>query len=207
MPGGGGGGEAGGGDAACGGGGCEHLVVRAVGGGSGEDGAPLRRRHRREPLLLGLGAAAHHVLVLQRKKKKKNLRITIYSSSETSLSYTCTSRRKCNFDDRKDSFLPLSRVAYFLPACILRQVKWAVRQILTQKNASRPSSSLRGTKGHGIRIIWDVSHELHNDFLTNSPLTEELIRFFQPQLSGGMDVLCNLHPLAFFGRFLCPHLS
>ena len=34
----------------------------------------------------------------------------------------------------------LYRVAYFLPACILRQVKWAVRQILTQKNASRPSS-------------------------------------------------------------------
>ena len=95
-------------------------------------------------------------------------------------------------------------MAYFLPACILRQVKWAVRQILTQKNASRPSSSLRGTKGHSIRIIWDVSHELHNDFLTNSPLTEELIRFFQPQSSGAMVVLCNLHPSAFLAAPYAP---
>ena len=163
MPGGGGGGEAGRGDAACGGGGCEHLVVRAVGGGSGEDGAPLRRRHRREPLLLGLGAAAHHVLVLQMKKRRGKIQ---------GLKHTVLLKLLCLIQAGGSVILmtekirssPLSRVAYFLPACILRQVKWAVRQILTHKNASRPSSSLRGTKGHSIRIIWDVSHELHNDF-------------------------------------------
>ena len=94
---------------------------------------------------------------------------------------------------------------FFLPVCILRQVKWAVRQILTQKNASRPSSLEGLHTGRTSPRLFDPLPPLSEIEVLN--LNPFIILALKRPSPMAMDVLCNLPPLASFCRFLCPHLS